>query len=129
MSSPWGKRLATVALTVGIIAAIGGGLRYVLAPRRFTQTGTGGASDLPANVAVRSERNTYIGYLNQTPDPAWTLRADVVDISADTMRVEARGNVEAELLDAPTGKRRALVRASENTRCINPTDQINTGRC
>ena len=101
--------MGTTVAVAAIFAGLWAGVRYVLAPPATQKTGTVDPNGLPGNVLVRQNRASFTGYAKGTDRPLWTLRADVVDGTSDKMRVEARGNVEAELLDAPTGKRRAVI--------------------
>ena len=108
MASETATRFLTAAVTIAVCVGLFVGVRHVLAPHRFVQDADSGTNGLPPGVGVRLERSKFTGYDAQNR-PVWILRADVVDAATDKMRVEARGNVEAELLDAPTGKRRAFV--------------------
>lgn len=110
MRSDLPKRLAVVAASVVALAGTYYGIRAILAPQRFGQTNSTGTGGLPPGVGLRVERLTFTDYDAQNR-PLYKLRADVVDAGSDRMRVEARGNVEAELLDPATGKRRAFITA------------------
>ncbi|MBC8142987.1 MAG: hypothetical protein H7Y38_16305 [Armatimonadetes bacterium] len=102
------KRLAAVVFCAAVLAGGYYGIKAILAPQRFGQGDNIGAPGLPPGVGLRVDRLSFTGYDAQNR-PVYKLRADVVDAGSDRMRVEARGNVEAELLDAATGKRRAFV--------------------
>ena len=104
------KRWGTTVTVVAVLVALWSGVRYVLAPPPAQKNGSTGPNGLPGNVLVRQNRAAFIGYDANTK-PLWTLRADVVDATTDKMRIEARGHVEAELLEPTTGKRRAFVTA------------------
>jgi len=110
MQSDLPKRLAIIAVSITALAGTYYGIRAILAPQRFGQSGGTGADSLPSGVGIRVDRLKFTGYDVQNR-PVYILRADVVDAGSDRMRVEARGNVEAELLDPVTGKRRAFVTA------------------
>lgn len=110
MNSERAKSWATVAGMIAVIVAAAAGLRYAMSPNEVAPTAVRNPDALPPGVAIRVSRTEFIGYDDQTRK-ACVVRADTVDVSSDRSRMEARGNVEAELLDASTGKRRALISA------------------
>ncbi len=109
MQSELPKRLTLIAVSVAALAGTYYGVKAILAPQHFGQDSTG-TSGLPPGVGLRVERLSFTDYDTQNR-PLYKLRADVVDAGSDRMRVEARGNVEAEILDPATGKRRAFITA------------------
>lgn len=103
------KSWATFAL---IIAAIGGGtwlIRYVFPTYHGGDPHAPGS--LPSNIGVRLTQSEFTIYGAEGTRKACTVRADTIEATADKGRVEARGNVVAELFDLPTGKRRARITA------------------
>ena len=104
------KSWGTFALMVALIGATAAGLRYALTPRHFSDTGTPDPNILPLGTGIRVVRAEFAGFDDKTRK-AWIVRADTLDVSSDRTRIEARGNVEAELLDPETGKRRAQINA------------------
>jgi len=122
--TPWAN-FAGIVLLIGAITL---GVRYVLAPHHFTQGGSGGAGGIPPGTGIRTVQTTFTGYDTRTRKE-WTVRPDTVDISSDRSRVEARGNVEARLFDAPSGRLRALVTAplavfSRNAKTLQVSGKI-----
>ncbi|MBC8137605.1 MAG: hypothetical protein H8F28_17115 [Fibrella sp.] len=101
---------ATITGIIVAILAVAAGLRYAMTPNRPSAINRPNPDALPPGVSIRHRRSVFTGYDEQTRK-AWVVRADTVEFSSDRSRVEARGNVEAELFDAPTGKRRALITA------------------
>lgn len=111
MNSDRLKSWATVGGMVALAVVTAAGLRYAISPNRSASSGTN-PNPLPPGTGVRVNRTEFTGYeYDGETRKSWAVRADVLDISSDKSRVEARGNVEAELFDAPTGKRRALITA------------------
>jgi hypothetical protein len=105
------KSWATVGGMIAFTVVAAAGLRYAISPNRPATIGTN-PNPLPPGIAARVNRMEYTAYeYDGETRKTWVVHADVLDISSDKSRVEARGNVEAELLDAPTGKRRALITA------------------
>ncbi len=106
-------RAKTGAILMGVIAFVIAAtaiFRFIFSPNRPAATDRVNPDALPPGVGLRISKSEFIGYDDQTRK-AWVVRADTVDASTDKSRVEARGNVEAELFDAPTSKRRAVMTA------------------
>lgn len=102
---------ATVTGMILVVVLAVVGLRYAMTPNRAPSTNRRNPDALPPGVGIRFQRYVFTGYDDKTGRKAWLVRADKVEISSDRSRVEATGNVESELFDVPTGKRRALITA------------------
>ncbi|MBC7809189.1 MAG: hypothetical protein H7145_23895 [Akkermansiaceae bacterium] len=113
MNTDRARSWATVVGMIALTLAATAGLRYAISPNRSPSGGGRNPDALPPGVGIRVSQTEFTGYDDQGGQTrkSWHVRADTVDFSSDRSRMEARGNVEAEIFDAPTGKRRALIRA------------------